>query len=113
MAGIQSFARKNLTTLLLLLLAGGFGLILAELFLYDHFKGMQLVGFVSTLVGLVLVLWGLFAKGRVRVWLASLLVVLSVTGLVGVLEHSESRNGDEGARPALVTNGISQPDDRE
>lgn len=100
-ARIQSFAREHLTTLMMLLLAAGFLVVLGELVLYKHYVGEQLIGLLSTVVGTVLVLWGIFAKGRVRVTLATLLVVLSLAGLIGVEEHSASEAG-EAQRPTPV-----------
>jgi len=102
MAGLQSFTRKHLTTLLLVLLAGGFAVLLAELILYKHFEGLQLVGLFSTIVGLLAALWGLVAKGGTRIALAGVMVLLVVAGLIGVVQHNESEGGDEGARPAAI-----------
>jgi hypothetical protein len=63
MASIQALTRRHLTTLLLLLLAGGFAVILGELILYKHYDGIQLIGLISTIAGLVIVLWGLLRSG--------------------------------------------------
>jgi hypothetical protein len=102
MAGIQRFTRKHLTTLLLLLLAGGFAVILGELILYRHYSGLQLIGFISTIVGLVVALWGIIARGGTRVALAALMLLLSVAGVIGVVEHNEGGEGGEAQRPAAV-----------
>ncbi len=102
MAGIQSLIRRRQTTLLLLLLAGGFAVILAELVLYKHYSGIQLIGFISTIAGLLVVLWGLFAKGRTRVVLALVLLLLSVTGIIGVIQHNEGDEDGEAVTPAFT-----------
>jgi hypothetical protein len=103
MANLQATVRRNLTSLLLLLLAGGYLVIVGELFIYQHWDGVQLIGFSASLVGLIAVLLGLFAKGGLRVGLAFLLVVLSLSGVIGAYEHFESRaEGAEAARPALA-----------
>ncbi len=103
MAGLQSFTRKHLTTLLLVLLAGGFAVLLAELLLYKHFEGLQLVGLFSTIVGLLAALWGLVAKGGTRIALAGVMVLLAVAGVIGVLQHNGGGSDDEAARPAAIS----------
>ena len=104
MANLQATIRRYLTPILLLLLAGGFLVVLGELYLYRHWHGTQLIGFSATLIGLVAVLLGLFAKRGFRLGLAILLVLISVSGLIGTWEHFESRSeeGSEAARPALA-----------
>lgn len=101
MARLQSFTRKYMTTLLLLFLAAGFAVIVAELTLSKHYEGVQLVGLISAIVGLVVALWGLIAKGGTRIALAWVMVVLALAGVVGVFEHNES-GGEEAARPAAI-----------
>ena len=103
MAGLQSFTRKHLTTILLVLLAGGFAVLLAELILYKHFEGLQLVGLFSTIAGLLAALWGLVAKGGTRIALAGVMVLLAVAGVIGVLQHNGGGSDDEAARPAALT----------
>ena len=102
MSTLEAWVRKNLAVILLLLLAGGFVVIVWELYLYQHWGGIQFVGFAASLVGLLAVLLGLFAKGTFRVILALLLVVISISGLIGTWEHFESANeGSEASAPAL------------
>ena len=104
MTSLQAAIRRYLTPILLLLLAGGFLVVLGELYLYHHWQGTQLIGFAATVIGLVAVLLGLFAKRGFRLGLAVLLVLISVSGLIGTWEHFESRSeeGGEAARPALA-----------
>lgn len=104
MTSLQVTIRRYLTPILLLLLAGGFLVVLGELVLYSHWHGTQLIGFAATVVGLLAVLLGLFAKRGFRLGLAILLVLISVSGLIGTWEHYESRSeeGHEAARPALA-----------
>lgn len=103
MSRIEAFDRKYLTPILLVLLAGGFLVVLGELFLYRHWDGVQLIGFSATIAGLLFVVLGIFAKGGLRKALAVLLVLLSVSGLIGAYEHLESANGEggEAQRPVL------------
>ena len=104
MTSLQAAIRRYLSPILLLLLAGGFLVVLGELYLYHHWQGTQLIGFAATVIGLVAVLLGLFAKRGLRLGLAILLVLISVSGLIGTWEHFESRSeeGQEAARPALA-----------
>ena len=108
MQGIQTFVRRNLTALLLLMLAGGFAMLLAELLLTGHVKGIQNVAVIASAAGLVAVLVGWFAKGGLRTTMAVVLVLLSLTGLVGTFEHFEEGGEREGSRPALVASAENQ-----
>jgi hypothetical protein len=103
MTNLQAAMRRNLTPVLLLLLAGGYLVIVGELVLYRHWDGLQLIGFAASIVGLLAVLLGLFAKGGLRVGLAILLAVLSLSGVIGAFEHYESLlEGGEAVQPALA-----------
>lgn len=103
MTSLQATVRRHLFPILLLLLAGGYLVILGELTIYQHWDGLQLVGFSATVLGLLAVLLGLFAKGGLRIGLAVLLAILSISGLIGTYEHYESRSeGGEAARPVLA-----------
>jgi hypothetical protein len=103
MANLQATIRRYLTPILLLLLAGGYLVILGELFLYQHWDGIQFVGFAATVIGLLSVLLGLFAKRGFRIALALLLAVISLSGLIGTYEHFESRAGEGEAGRGLLT----------
>ena len=106
MTSLQATVRRNLLPILLLLLAGGYLVIVGELYLYRHWDGVQLIGFLATVIGLLAVLLGLFAKGGLRLGLAILLAILSLSGLIGTYEHFESSaEGGEAARPALAQAG--------
>ena len=106
MTSLQATVRRHLTPILLLLLAGGYLVILGELVMYQHWDGAQLIGFSATVLGLLAVLLGLFAKGGLRIGLAVLLVILSISGLIGVYEHYETRAEDGlAAQPVLAQAG--------
>ena len=92
---VQTFVRSNLTSLLLLFLAGGFLILLAELLLTDHTEGIQLIAVAASTFGALLALAGLKAKGSVRNVLAILFLVLAISGLVGAFEHFEERFEEE------------------
>ena len=103
MSKLQGFLGQHRDTLLLLLLAGGFAVVLGELVLYQHWDGTQLIGFSATVVGLLAVLAGIFVKGTLRTVIGLLLVVLSLSGLVGAREHLEASSEEAmSPRPALV-----------
>ena len=99
---LQSFVRANFHQILMLLLAGGGLMVLGELLWTGHTDGMQLVGVIASAVMVVLAIVGLFAHGTLRLTLAVLFVLLSITGLVGVLEHNEAEGEGEANVPALV-----------
>lgn len=103
MKNFRSLLRQHQYTLLMLLLAGGFAVVLGELILYQHWDGVQLVGFLATVAGLLLVLIGMFAGGRLGNAVAVLLVILSLTGVIGAYEHYESSHKEKlAAAPARL-----------
>lgn len=99
---LQSFVQANFHQILMLLLAGGGLMVLVELLWTGHTDGLQLVGVVASAVMVVLAIAGLFVRGTLRITLAVLFVLLSITGLVGVLEHNEEGGEEEADVPALV-----------
>jgi hypothetical protein len=103
MSKLQGFLDQQRDTILLLLLAGGFAVVLGELVLYQHWDGTQLIGFSATVVGILAVLVGIFVKGTLRTVIGLLLVVLSISGLMGARQHLEAAAGAAIAPlPALV-----------
>lgn len=104
MSKLETMVRRNLITILLLLLLGGFAMLLAELLITNHVDGIQNVANVASLVGAVAILLGFFAKGTFRHLLVLLLLVLSLSGLLGAWEHLQSREGHDEARvPAALS----------
>lgn len=102
MTGLQAMVRRNLITILLMLLLGGFVMLLAELLVTNHVDGIQNVANVASIVGAAAILLGFFAKGTFRHLLVLLLLVLSLSGLLGAWEHLESREGGEAQAPAAL-----------
>lgn len=100
MTKLENWVRKNLLAILVVLLAAGYLLIMAELVLYNHWQGLQLIAPVTTLVGLAALVVGYFLKGTARVVVALLLVVLSISGIVGTFEHRENERGER--RPPVA-----------
>lgn len=73
----------------------GFAFLLAELIGYEHYeKGTQIIGFAATIAGLLLSLLGFLRTAAVRRTVLVLLGLLTLTGLVGLYEHHETRSED-------------------
>jgi hypothetical protein len=102
MQKLENMTRQHLTVILLLLLLGGFATLLAELLLTNHFGGTQSVAVIASVAGALALLAGFFVKGRVRHVVALLLLVLSISGLLGMREHFEEAS-EAGLTPAPVT----------
>ena len=100
MQALGRWVQKSFFTLFMLMLAAGFGTLLAELLLTNHTDGIQLVAVVASVAGLVLILAALFVRGRMATGVAVLLLLLSVTGLIGTFEHLEG--GEEAGERASV-----------
>jgi hypothetical protein len=94
MQTMRRMVQEHYYNLMLLLLAGGFAMLLAELLILEHTDGIQLVGVAASVIGLILVLAALFVHGRAATMLAAALVVLSATGLVGTYQHLANREGE-------------------
>ncbi len=99
------WVRRNVTAILLLLLAGGFAMVAAELLITAHTEGVQLVGVVASVAGLIVVLLGLIAKGTFRMVLVVVLLLLSVSGLTGAYQHFEAASGREASISTPVVQG--------
>lgn len=106
MQSIQSFVQRRYWTLMMLFLIVGFAMLLVELVITNHTEGIQLVAVAASLVGLVLAGVGLIASPKLRPIVAVLFLLLSLTGVIGVIEHNEAggEEGERAARPALTAN---------
>lgn len=91
MQTVQNFVQKNLFSLLLLVTAGGFAMLLAELLLMGHTHNTQQIALIAAAAGLLLALVGMIAKGKLRYLLVILFLALSASGLYGAVEHIEGR----------------------
>jgi len=105
MKSLENLARRNLFVILLVLLLGGFLLVLAELLITGHVEGVQNVAVIASAVGAIGVAAGIFVKGTVRHVVAILLLVLTLTGLMGTLQHSAATG--EVAPPPLAPLSLS------
>lgn len=107
MQKLEGVVRHQLVNILLLFLLGAFAMLTAELLLTSHVDGIQNVAVIASVVGAVAALAGFFVKGTLRHLVVLVMVVLSLSGLLGAWEHLESRQGGEasapGARVAYVT----------
>jgi len=73
----------------------GFAFLLVELIGYEHYsKGSQIIGFVSTIIGLLLSLLGFVRSSSVRRVTMGLLALLTLVGLYGLKEHNDTRVED-------------------
>jgi len=109
MASLKRVVQQYFYSVLLLMTVGGFVMIAAELLLTSHTEGLQLVGVTAAVAGLILAVAALFLSGRqARNILVILFVVLSISGLVGVLQHAGARSGDDdSAAPPLASLSLS------
>ena len=109
MQSIQFFVQRRYWTLMMLFLIGGFAMLLAELVITNHTEGIQLVAVAASLGGLVLAVVGLIASPKLWPVVAALFLLLSLTGIIGVVEHIESggEEGERASRPALTTSASS------
>lgn len=90
MEQIAGWIRKNFPEVVLAGAAGGFLMILAELIITDHLDGIQLVAVVASVIGLVVSAAGFLLRGAASRAGAIVLVLLSISGLVGAFEHYET-----------------------
>lgn len=97
MTALRQFVVRNFYTIMYLLVAGSFLGLVAELVWTEHWDGIQLVGLAASAIGLVLALLAIFASARMRSVLAILFLVLSISGIVGAIEHNEARNEESSA----------------
>jgi hypothetical protein len=97
MQAFRQAVQKYFFTLLMLMLAGGFAMLLAELLITNHTDGIQNVAVIASVAGLLLVLVAIVLRERAATLIAVLLLLLSVTGLIGTYEHLEEAEGDERA----------------
>ncbi|MFN8488827.1 MAG: hypothetical protein U0350_14590 [Caldilineaceae bacterium] len=106
MSRIQTFVQKQFTNLLLLFVTGGFLMLVAELLLTGHTRGIQLVAVVASVAGVVLALAGLLTRGKMSNIVAIAFLLLALTGLLGVSEHLEE---GEGEREGVATAQVVRP----
>jgi len=109
MASLKRFVQQYFPTILLLMAAGGFAMIAAELLLTSHTDGLQMVGLIASVIGLILGVVALFMSGqKARDIIAILFIVLSISGLLGVLQHAGARADDaQSAAPPLASLSLS------
>jgi predicted membrane channel-forming protein YqfA (hemolysin III family) len=98
-----SLLRKNLTSLLLLLLAAGFATTLGELLITGHNEGIQLVAVISSTLGIIGALIPLFvSSGWLRTLAVVCFVLITLSGITGTLQHSLNSGGPGNDPPPLA-----------
>jgi hypothetical protein len=91
--------RERFPEMVVLFVALGFFVTLAELLLMGHTEGVQAVAPLAAGVGTVGAGLGLVAP-RARSWALALLLGVSLAGLFGLVQHlEEGLEGKEGMRP--------------
>ncbi|MEZ4612358.1 MAG: hypothetical protein R2838_19315 [Caldilineaceae bacterium] len=101
-SSLKQMIARNYYTLMYLLIAGSFLGLVAELVWTEHWDGIQLVGLLASVAGMVLAAIALFASPRMRQVLAVLFVILSISGIVGTIEHNEDRGEGEASAPVIM-----------
>ena len=101
-SSLKQMIARNYYTLMYLLIAGSFLGLVAELVWTEHWDGIQLVGLLASVAGMVLAAIALFAPPRMRQVLAVLFVILSISGIVGTIEHNEARGEGEASAPVIM-----------
>jgi|GEM_PF-6780140 len=84
---------RKTSTLLMLLLAGGFAVLVAELVWMGHTRDTQIIAIITATIGLLFTLVGTFASGRARAIVAVALAVLALTGLYGMFNTPRPEPG--------------------
>lgn len=97
MDGLRRSIQGNFSSILLILVTGGFLVLLVELVLFQHWQGLQLIGLGSVVLALILTIAGMFVEGGGANVIGILLVVISLVGLVGVFEHYQARQQEVAA----------------
>lgn len=95
MAEVRLWIRKQLSLILLVLVVGGFLMIMIELLLTEHLAGAQQVGFFAALFGFSLAIHSMIARPKTQMYLAVFFLILALFGLVGVFEHYGVRKAKE------------------
>lgn len=107
MTSLRRVVQQYFYTILLLMAAGGFVMLVIELLITNHTDGIQLAGVIASAIGLILAVAALFLTSlQARNILAILFIVLSVSGLIGVLQHFNAR-GEEGETALNVAGAAS------
>lgn len=105
LTSLQSFVQRRFHVLIMSFIGLGFLFLLAELIMYEHYDGIQLVAVVSTVLGALLAFLGIVATGRMRLGIAAVMLVLAVSGIIGVVEHNEKRGEGGEQRSGQVQQG--------
>lgn len=102
---VPSLLQRSFPQVVLLMAAGAFALTLAELLLMGHNEKGQIVGLVTTALGMLLSLAGVAASGVWRKVVVGLLALVALEGLAGTAFH---RFGDPAERHEAAS-AVSQP----
>ena len=98
-----------LPQLILLANAGAFAVLLAELLILEHTDGIQRLAPATAAVGIALCLFAVFLPARLRLAPAVPLLALSVTGLIGFVQHLDEQ--EDGISGLFQANDDDDDDD--
>lgn len=89
-------------TTVLLILAGGFALNLAELLLMHHSHDKQAIALLATGIGAALSLAGIFARGKLRDAVVLGFIAVMATGVLGTVFHLTGEEEEEEEHHSLL-----------
>lgn len=92
---ITMLVQTRFPTLVLLGVAAGFGMLLAELLLTGHTEGTQRISVLTSVLGIGLGLMALWVSGWLRGLVIAGFALLALVGVYGALEHREGGEGRE------------------
>lgn len=87
MEELRSTVHDHFPSLVLLSVASGFVMVLAELLLMGHDEGKQIIAIGASIVGAIAAGCALFASNRIPGALAIALLAVGATGLLGTVFH--------------------------
>lgn len=102
MDGLQLYVKRNLAGLVTLGVVGGFIMLLAELLITEHYDGTQLIAPISSVLGVIFMLAAWYGGVKMRRLWVVLLLVLSLTGLIGAYQHNFGEEDEKGEGEAVA-----------
>lgn len=92
---ITTLVQTRFPSLVLLGVAAGFVMLLAELLLTGHTEGTQRIAVLMSVLGIGLGLMALWVSGWLRGLVIAGFALLALAGVYGALEHQEGGEGRE------------------
>ncbi len=95
MTHLANLVQARFPTLVLVGVAAGFGMLLAELLLTGHTEGVQRIAVLTSVLGIGLGLMALWVSGSLRGLVIAAFALLALAGVYGALEHREGADERE------------------